>query len=105
MNPTDHIRGKSFTRLLTIPAQFGDGYFADWTVSSEIRDDDGKLVAAPVCEWLNTGTTRDLKVRVVNTTAWPVGVLWIDIKFVRTSDGEVEQTTKASFECVAGVTR
>ena len=100
----DHIRGASWTRLLQIPAQFGDGYVVGWVVSSEIREPGGKRVAAPVCEWLNAVTTRDLKVRVADTSGWPAGDLEIDIKFVRTADGEVVKTTTGVFTVGGGVT-
>lgn len=105
MSHPDHIRGATFTRLFPVPEQFGDGYFAGWVVSSEVREAGGKIVAAPVCEWLNAATTRELKLRVADTTAWPAGELDIDIKFVRTADGEVIKTTTARFTVGSGVTQ
>ena len=105
MSLPDHIRGASFTRLMPIPEQFGDGYFVGWVATSEIRDTDGKLVASAVCEWLNPATTRGLKVRVANTNSWPAGDLLIDVKFLRTADGEVMKTTTARFSVSAGVTQ
>lgn len=105
MSLPDHIRGASFTRLMEIPAMFGDGYFVGWVVTSEVREPGGKVVAAPTCEWLDPVTTRNLKLRVADTSAWPAGELDIDIKFVRTSDGEVIKTTTARFTVGAGVTQ
>lgn len=105
MNTPDHIRGASFTRLLPIPGQFGDGYFVGWVPACEIREPGGKRVATPVCEWLNAVTTRDLKVRVADTTNWPAGELEIDIKFTRTADSEVIKTTTAVFTVGGGVTQ
>lgn len=102
MNPNDHIHGASFTRTLPIPDLFGDGYFVGWVVTCQVREPSGKLVADAVCEWLNPATTRHLKVRVANTTGWPMGDLDIGIKFVRTSDGEVVKTTTATFAVVKG---
>lgn len=98
MNPNDHIHGASFTRTLPIPDLFGDGYFVGWVVTCQVRDTNTKkLVSSAVCEWLNPATTRHLKVRVADTTGWPMGDLDIGIKFVRTSDGEVVKTTTATF--------
>lgn len=105
MSLPDHIRGASFTRLLPIPVQFGDGYFTGWVVTCQVREPGGKLVADATCEWLNPATTRDLKVRVADTTGWPAGELDIDIKFTRTSDGEVIKTTTARFTVGAGETQ
>jgi hypothetical protein len=97
MSLPDHIRGASFTRLMEIPAIFGDGYFVGWVITSEVREPEGKLVAEPVCEWLDPVTTRHLKLRVADTTGWPVGELDARVTFTRTSDGEVLPTTKARF--------
>lgn len=105
MSLPDHIRGASFTRLFPVPGDFGDGYFVGWVVTSQVREPGGKLVAEAVCEWLDPVTTRNLKVRVADTTAWPAGDLDIDIKFVRTSDGEVIKTTTARFTVGAGETQ
>jgi hypothetical protein len=105
MSLPDHIRGASFTRLMEIPEAFGDGYFVGWTVSSQVREPGGKLVGVLVCEWLNPATTRHLKLRQVDTTAWPAGELDCDVKFVRTADGEVIKSTTARFTVGAGETQ
>lgn len=105
MSLPDHIRGASFTRLFPVPDAFGDGYFVGWDVTSEVREPNGKIVATPACEWLDPLTTRNLKVRVADTSTWPAGELDIDIKFVRAVDGEVIKTTTARFTVGAGVTQ
>ena len=93
----DHIHGATFTRLFPVPAQFGDGYFVGWVATCQVREPGGKLVAEPVCEWLNPLTTRDLKLRTADTSGWPKGELDIGLKFVRAADGEVIKTTTARF--------
>lgn len=97
MSLPDHIRGASFTRLMEIPAIFGDGYFVGWTITSEVREPGGKIVATPTNEWLNAATTRHLKVRVADTEAWPVGDLQFRLKFVRPSDSEVVKALPVTF--------
>ena len=103
--PPQHKAGDSFTRLMVVPAEFADGYFTGWTVKSEIRNEAGHLVAACTCEWLDPLTTRNLKLRVANTSAWKPGLAFIDVQFTRTSDGEVMSTTTASFTVVKDVTQ
>lgn len=104
MTRPHHIRGASFSRLLSIPSQFADAFFVGWTVASQIRDASGRLVADVQCTWLDAATTRDLLLSVNQTEGWPAGELLIDIKFTRTSDGHVIKTTTARFLVGAGVT-
>lgn len=99
-----HKVGDSFTRLFPIPASFGDGYFTGWEVASEIRGEQGELIATVACEWLDVITTRNLKLRVIDTTGWKPGVAFIDIQFRRISDGEVMSTTTAEMQIVPDVT-
>ena len=103
--PPQHKAGDSFTRLMVVPDAFADGYFTGWEVKSEIRNEAGHLVAACVCEWLDALTTRNLKLRVVNTTSWRPGLVFIDVQFTRTADGEVMSTTTASFTVVKDITQ
>lgn len=103
-----HKVGDSFTRLFVVPPEFADGYFVGWVVTSQIRDQDGALVADSECTWLDQVTTRNLKLRVANTAAWSQWagqVVSTDIQFVRTADGEVMSTTTASFKIVKDVTQ
>ena len=95
-----HKVGDSFTRLLAIPSAFSDGYFADWTAKSQVRGEQGELVSEVTCEWLDPMTTRNLKLRVADTTRWAVGRVFIDVQFTRTSDGEVMSTTTAEVSLV-----
>lgn len=102
---TQHKAGASYARLLTIPAEFADGYFVGWTPKSQIRNTDGTLVAECTCTWLDAATTRHLQLVVVDTSAWPVGALvQTDVEFTRISDGFVLPTTTATLRVVRKVT-
>lgn len=102
--PPQHKVGDSFTRSLEIPGEFADGYFADWTVKSQVRTLAGLLVADVVCGWLDPATTRHLLLTVANTTAWKPGTVEMDVQFTRTSDGYVMSTTTASLTVTKDVT-
>jgi hypothetical protein len=95
-----HKVGDSFTRLLPIPPAFGDGYFVGWVTRCQVRGEQGELISEVTCEWLDPLTTRDLKLRVADTTMWNVGRAFIDVQFTRTSDGEVMSTTTAEITLV-----
>lgn len=103
-----HKVGDSFTRLFVVPTEFADGYFVGWTATSQIRDQLDALVATAECSWLDPVTTRNLKLRVASTASWSQWagqLVFIDIQFVRTADGEVMSTTTASFKIVKDVTQ
>ena len=105
INRNQHKQGDSFTRLLAIPADFADGYFVGWDVKSQVRSETGELVSDCVCSWLDAVTTRNLKIRVANTTAWAPGRLMVDVQFTRAADGEVMSTTTATINVVKDVTQ
>lgn len=105
INPNQHKAGDSFTRLLAIPPEFADGYFVGWTVKSQVRTEAGELVSECACSWLDAVTTRNLKIRVANTTAWAPGRLLVDVQFTRTADSEVMSTTTATIHVVKDVTQ
>lgn len=101
-----HKVGDSFARVLSIPPEFADGYFAHYTPSSQLRTSTGELVAQCVCTWLDAATTRQLHLLVQDTTAWPAdAVLSIDVQFVRTADGYTLSTSTATVRTVRDVTR
>jgi len=101
----NHKRGDSFHRLASIPDTFADGYFVGWAVTSQIRTKPGKLVAELACEWDDPATTRTLSLKALDTTAWTVGPVEMDIQFVRTSDGFVLSTSTVAFEIIKDITR
>lgn len=103
--PPQHKAGDSFERMLTIPAEFADGFFAGWTAKSEIRDQAGHLVASCDCDWLDPATTRHLSLTVMDTKAWKPGLVEIDVQFTRTADSKVMSTTTATFTVVKDVTQ
>lgn len=100
-----HKRGDSFDLLVTIPAQFADGYFVGHTVASQIRQSDGTKVADLDCAWGDALTTRALRLTCLVTTAWPTGPALFDVQFTRTSDGFVFSSTTAQIIIVPDQTR
>ena len=102
--PPQHKAGDSFARSLQVPAEFADGYFANWTVKSQVRTPAGQLVAEVVCDWLDPATTRSLLLSVANTSAWKPGTVEIDVQFTRTADSFVMSTTTAQFVVTKDVT-
>ncbi len=100
-----HKRGDSFSRLITIPADLADGHFVGWTMAGQVRDEAGNLLATLTCAWVDPQTTRDLRVTVLSTTAWPVGAAELDVQFTRTSDGWVQSTETHRFKVIRDVTQ
>ena len=104
--PYTHKRGDSLDLVVTIPARFADGYFADFDVASQVRTQEGGTkVADLVCEWLDPLTTRSLRLKCINTTTWPTGSAKFDVQFKRTSDGFTLSTTTEQMFIVEDVTR
>lgn len=104
-NTYTHKRGDSFDLLVTIPAQFPDGYFVGHTVASQIRQPDGTKVADLDCAWVDALTTRALRLTCLVTTAWPTGPALFDVQFTRTADGFVLSSSTAQIIIVQDQTR
>lgn len=100
-----HKRGASFDVLVTIPAQFADGYFADYDPASQVRTPDGTLVADLTCAWVDAITTRALRLTCIDTGAWPVGAAQFDVRFKRSSDGHVIPSSTAQLIVVKNITQ
>lgn len=84
---TTHIHGTTFDYVIPMPDSFADGYFVSWNVYAQIRTTKyPKLVTDLVCTWVDTVTTRDLKLFTLDTTSWPLEACEMDVKFVRKSD-------------------
>lgn len=79
-------RGDTLSLSLTLPAAYVDGYFVDWTVTSQIRTPSGRLISDLVVTWANPATTRTLVLKDSSTANYPIGTANIDVQFVRNSD-------------------
>jgi hypothetical protein len=75
-----------------------------WEGSVYIRDANAKLISKPTFSWLDA-TTRLVKVRetATNTALWPVGSLYMDIRFVA-PNGDIVNTSTATIEVVKEIT-
>ena len=96
-------RGASFDLLVRLPSRFADGQFAGWVPTSQVRSDSGGLVAALDVEWTDVAVTRVLRLRKLDTSAWPVGQLWFDI-CLESPDGVRVYTDSARFDVIRGMT-
>lgn len=101
----EHKRGVTFEQIVTIPADFADAYFVAWTPSAQIRSKADALISSAVCAWVNPTTTRELRLTVLDTTAWPIEALEFDVAFRRNSDGFVMKTETARLAVSKDITR
>jgi hypothetical protein len=98
-------RGDTFDRMAAIPSIFNDGYFAGWTVKSQIRDSRyQKVIADLVCTWDDPLTTRILYIRDFDTTDWPPGNAVMDIEFHNDATGYVLSTNTLNVKITQDVT-
>lgn len=101
-----HKVGDAYARVLTIPAVYPDGHFVGWTPASQIRRQDGSLLADCACTWIDAATTRQLYISVADTRSWPAGeVVQTDVQFTRDADDWRVSTTTANIRLVRDVTR
>lgn len=96
--------GASFDLSLRIPSSFPDGYFAGWIPTSEVRSDKDDAIATLDVEWADIVTTRVLRLRKLDTAAWPVCAARFDV-CLKAPDGTRLYTTAQAFHIVRGVTR
>jgi len=97
-------RGDSLSELINLPATFGDGYFASWTLSSQIRTSRYLTFIADLSpEWLDPATTRTVRISHLDTTAWPVGDASIDIQLTSPL-GVVISTSTISVNIIQDIT-
>lgn len=86
-------RGDTFDQLVSLPDTFADGYFVDWTITSQIRTAKySRLIAEFSPTWLDPVTTRVIKLFMLDTQSWPIDTLQIDIQFTRNSDSYIIST-------------
>lgn len=105
--PYTHKQGDSFDILVTIPESFTNGYFVGHTVASQVRQVGGDTakIADLTATWVDPLTTRSLRLKCLNTTAWPTGPAQFDVEFTRTSDSFVFSSTTAVIFITPDVTR
>jgi len=97
-------RGDSFDELINLPTTFGDGYFASWTLSSQIRTSRYlKFIADLSPVWLDPITTRTVRISHLDTTDWPVGDASIDIQLT-SPEGVVISTATISVSIIQDIT-
>lgn len=101
---TTHKRGDSLDLVCVIPEEFSDGYFASWTVAAHLRDAKDNLVQELTVGWADETTTRHLRLGCLDTRAWPLGRVDMDVQFTR-PDGFVVSTTTTSLYVVKDITR
>ena len=108
MNRTEfdrHKRGDTFIRIVEIPPTLEDGYFAGYSVASQLRNGRDEKIADFTAEWDDPQTTRRLTLRGDNTSAWPTERLRYDIQFTRTEDGFVVSTSTVLLQIERDETR
>ena len=101
--PFAHKRGASFHALIQIPAAFADGHFAGWALKSQARTDKDVLLAELTVAWADPATTRVLVLKCLDTTTWPIGPAYLDVKLTD-PDGFVMPTSTAAFYVVQDIT-
>ena len=102
----NHIHGDTFDYVVTLPTSFANGYFSDWTVTSQVRTTRyQEFVASLSCTWADPATTRDLKLFLISTSTWPITECQMDIQFVRNSDGYTFSSNIETVNVVKDVTR
>lgn len=74
-------------------SSFQNGYFADWTVTSEVKKPDGTLVANLDIVWADPLKTRILHIQKFDTKPWPIGRLLMDVQFVRPDGYTISSNT------------
>lgn len=92
--PLELPRGASLDLLIRIPRVLADGFFVGWTVTSQLRGDkNSQFVAELEPEWTDPPTTRVLRLRnAAETSAWPVGEAWFDVRFESADEQQVIYT-------------
>lgn len=100
-----HKRGDSFSRLIDLPAELPDGHFVGWAPSCQVRDGNNTLLSDLTCDWVDAETTRQLRVKTIVTTHWPVGQAEMDVQFVRSSDGWTVSTNTHKFSIIRDATK
>jgi hypothetical protein len=103
----DHKRGATFDYAWPVPADFADGYFADFVPTCQIRGGGNPLLAQVTCAWADPATTRllTLFVPASETRLWKLGKYLMDIDLTRTSDGYVQSTSTIEVNVIQDITQ
>ena len=97
------VRGATLDIAMRIPDGFADGYFAGWVPTSQLRNHAGVLIATLQTSWVDA-TTRYLRLRAADTSAWPVGPARFDVRLTA-PDGYKLQSTLATMQITMGATQ
>ena len=97
------VRGATLDIAMRIPDGFADGYFAGWVPTSQLRNHAGVLIATLQANWVDA-TTRYLRLRAADTSAWPIGPARFDIRLTA-PDGYKLQSTLATMQITMGATQ
>lgn len=92
-----HKRGDTFAYAGTIPAEID---FAGATVTSQIRNEGGRLVAVVAVVVQDTA----IQLRVNETNNWPIGKVFLDIQF-KFPGGDVLSTSTETIKVIPDITR
>ena len=98
------VRGATLDMLARIPYDFADGYFAGWVPTSQLRNHTDVLIATLDVQWVDAVTTRMLRLKCADTSAWQVGPALFDV-CLTAPDGMRLYTTAQRLSITTGVTR
>ena len=87
--------GDSFERLVQLPDTIADGQFAGWQLACQVRTASGQLVAQVDAEWVDPITTRQIRLRQLNTLGWPAQRLLYDVQFTSPAGWVLSSGTQA----------
>jgi hypothetical protein len=97
-------RGATLDMLARIPDRFADGQFAGWQPASQLRSHTDELIATLDVQWVDPLTTRMLRLRHGDTSAWPIGNALFDI-CLTSPEGQRLYTTAYTLAISMGATR
>lgn len=92
-----HKRGDTFAYAGTLPAEID---FTGVTITSQIRNEGGRLVAVVAVVVQDTG----IHLRVNETNNWPIGKVFLDIQF-KFPGGDVLSTSTETIKVIPDITR
>ncbi len=98
------VRGANLDIAMRMPDGFPDGHLAGWVATSQIRTYADVLIATLDVQWVDPLTTRYLRLRHADTSAWPVGPAVFDIRLTSPA-GYRMQSLPHQLSIVRGETR